>query len=132
MKKLLVILGIILLAGLATACKKQQKEPVSTVPEDRFEAVETPAADDETGDLTAMEDEGPSLEEEQEAAWDAEEEQQGEDYALPEWDITEPESQEEPPADADEIREEDGRDEMVQEEPEADMEEPQADSEQLY
>jgi outer membrane biosynthesis protein TonB len=136
MKKLLVILGVLLLAGLAVACKKQQEEPVAPAPENRFEATETPAADEEMADQADLEDEGPSYDEEQEAeqeeAWDTEEEQQGEDYALPEWDLTEPENPEEPPADTEDIQREEGRDEMVQDEPEADVEEPPADSEQAY
>lgn len=137
MKKLLVILGVFLLAGLAVACKKQQEEPVAPTPENQLEATETPAMGEEMSDLAAMEDEVPSFEEEQEAEketadTDMEEEQQGEDYALPEWDLTEPESPEEPMADAEDIQDEEDGDEMVQGEPDADMEEPPAHSEQTY
>jgi outer membrane biosynthesis protein TonB len=136
MKKLLIIFGILLLAGLAMACRKQQEEPVAPAAENQLEATETWSADEEIGDQSATEDEALIFEEEQEAeqetAWDTEEKQQEEDYDLPEWDLTEPESPEEPPADAEAVQSEESPDEMVQEEPEADMEETPASGEQTY
>jgi FtsZ-interacting cell division protein ZipA len=133
MKKLLVILGILLLAGLAVACKKRQEEPLA--PEVQLESTANPAVDEAMADDAVMEDEGLSLNgdqaTEEEPAWDGETEQ-GETYPIPEWDLTEPESPEEAPADEQDLQEEQDYEEMTPEESGADMEEPPVDGERSF